>query len=400
MTSRRKGKPKKSRSTASKRQAKPQTGGWLSFGLSSFKEPAPVKRTPKTTPKAKGKSTKKAASSSGGWLGIKDAPAPDRQPSRKVSVRPTPKTSPKPVRKVPVKPARKPLAKLVKAPKTITTRQLASARKVEKRGKKIAEYKNALKGYRVRAKDKGKIIYITKAGKVTTRHNRKKVYAIYVPKTGRKKSIRAYREPQWRDKVPHALKPTSIKLTNMKAPKKALDAAVEEALKRTTGSGRVGITYQQSVKSNNWKTIVPVIAGAIKGVCEQSDSPNLTLWVEMRVAIRLPDGTVKTVPMDSWMGDFFNNRSKQAPSSKFFTAFVDQRLYAVMANRLGMMQMVTKGSAAFVKRMKENQGVDRDSWTKYGMDWGKADFTEVDILRIDFRINEQQVKSGDDNEPF
>jgi hypothetical protein len=90
----------------------------------------------------------------------------------------------------------------------------------------------------------------------------------------------------------------------------------------------------------------------------------------------------------------------QTPTPSFFKQFVNVSIYAQVAEQMQNAGLVSKGSAAYVKRLPMNRGKPRSKWKvkrQYSSrveKWEKAHLTEAKITGASFKIFKLGVRSA------
>lgn len=301
------------------------------------------------------------------------------------------KSSRKVTRKVTRKasvPARKSPAR--KSPVSASARVMTRAQIVQQFAKQKVERalkrqhtraKAARNAFRVKAKDKGKLIFVNASGQRGAEMKGRKGYLIYVTKTGKKRLV-----TERGATAPH--KPRNLGEVNVPAIKifrKRAKEFVRERLEttatgesRTKGNGNVntGGAYEFGDK------VVRKIARSLQKTIEGQRSQRVFV-INTMVRVTLPDGTERVydiaVPIE--------RADHVAVRLGGLENFVRRKFYAAMAHELAFDGYVSNGSANHIRRLPENAGVPREEWTQSnGSRWEANESQQVTIKQIQWRI--------------
>lgn len=268
----------------------------------------------------------------------------------------------------------------------LTKEQLSQKLREQRERKRIAKQEEraraAVRRFRPRKADRGEYVMIGTKGGRNPQEKGHKGFMVYVDRRGRKKLEPGYKQDYLAKKISDIEIP--IFKTKNKARKKFLRARrvlMKSGRFVVKGSGHLKMKGQYDF---NDKT-VDKLAKAIKKTIVAQRSKRRFLITAM-VLVRLPDGKEKAytveVPIDK--ADHISIEIGGIRN------FVRQKFYAFMARELAFDGYVTSGSANHIRRLKENEGLDRDDWTKDGQVWEGHDYETVRILTIEYRI--EQIK--------
>jgi hypothetical protein len=240
----------------------------------------------------------------------------------------------------------------------------------------------AVRQFRARKSDKGKIVFIGTKGNRDAATKGRKGYTVFVDKSGKKHLVKDYKTGLRPNKL------AEINLPLKKNLKKATQEFIEsrrkiletkKALVKSKGEVKPKGQYDFSDK------IVTKIAGSLKKAFGSQMSQRRFL-MNANVLIRKPNGETRLIRV-------------QVPISKpdhiaieigGMENFVRQKFYAHLAKQLAFDGYVTSGSANHVRRLGENAGEDRDDWTKDGQVWEGHDYETVKIEQIEWQIEQLQ----------
>ncbi len=240
----------------------------------------------------------------------------------------------------------------------------------------------AARSFRPRKTEKGKIVFISTKGKRGAENKGRKGYAIFVSKSGKKHLLK--------DRMA-GFKPAKIGELNIPIQKKLHKAATEffQSHRKISATGKGNILKGSgSIKPRgpydfSDKT-VKKIANSLKKTFDSQLSQRRYL-ISANVLITLPDGSTRvhrvTVPIVK-----ADHISIEAGGME---NFIKKKFYAHLAQSLAFDGFVTTGSANHVRRLKENEGKEREEWTKGGIAWhGREDTETVHISAIEWKIEQ------------
>lgn len=257
-----------------------------------------------------------------------------------------------------------------------------------------AKYSQALRRFRPRKSELGGIVLLaataTKTAKVGDRvgpNHKGKVYALYVTRT---KKIKPYREKVFTDaghrrkvksKVPVAYRPKTLdpqQFPTKSARTKALKLLV------VRGDKLIRPVRIESARGNvRWhETVVPLAVDAMQRLVAKATggrgAGNLQTMVEVKLELTMPDGQVRIITVQ----DDFGQRRDQKAGPDFYQPYFERKVYALMADQLSMLGLVSAGSAKRIGRLPENRGLPRRKWTRRGAPWQKRNFDDVRVSAV------------------
>lgn len=230
----------------------------------------------------------------------------------------------------------------------------------------------ATKAFKVKASDKGKLVFIGVDGARDPALKGRKGYLISVSKTGKKMLLKQKK---------HGYKPTRF------PPELPLDKRFSKQRKaftlstrRMTARGTAIVRSQGKIKPKSAyefsdKT-VSKIAKDIRKAIQQQQSQRVFV-VRIIALVILPDKTTRTyetqIPIQK--------ADRIAIALAGIKNFVSQKVYAFLARELSYDGFVSSGSANHIRKLKGNRGKARSTWKdKHGEAWrGRED----EIVRIE-----------------
>jgi hypothetical protein len=104
------------------------------------------------------------------------------------------------------------------------------------------------------------------------------------------------------------------------------------------------------------------------------------MMVDVTLTVETPDGRERRIQVS----DDFGQRKEQGTREKdFYTPNFTGKVYALLAERLSMMGLVSAGSAKRIGQLPENRGKKRSKWTRRGAPWAKRDFEEARVSSVE-----------------
>jgi hypothetical protein len=274
--------------------------------------------------------------------------------------------------------------------------KVAAKIRAQNREKKVADaYTQVRKKFRPRKSDLGSIVLIAatktakaKPGERVTSAYRGKVYAFYVTKN---KVVRPYVEKVYTDtgkrrrkksKVPIPYRPHTLdphQFPTASARKKAVKLFVVRG-------DRMVPPVKVVAESGNvrWhETVVPLAVDAMRTLAMKATGGkgvgNLPMMVDVTLTVETPDGRERRIQVSD---DFGQRKEQGTRDQDFYTPYFTGKIYALLAERLSMMGLVSAGSAKRVGGLRENRGKKRSKWTKRGAPWAKRDFDEARVSSV------------------
>lgn len=287
------------------------------------------------------------------------------------------KRSGRPVKNAPVKPRRIVMPMSVNIPKMLARqKQQVVERNVVKAQQKRARH--AIRVFRTRKADRGRIIMVSSLGKRNPQARGKKGYLVYVTKTGKKWLLKQKGQP---------LKPRPI--TQLTVPptrlRKARDKFQEER--------RLLITHKQS-KTRSVVKKSGEIQGETHLISKLTDSLTAALrgqeshrqfLITILARVALPDGSARV--FRAFVD--ISRRDHVSIEKGGVRNFVRKKVWGFLATELGFAGFVSQGSANNIRRLTANKGLPREEWTnKRGDNWAGQDLETVKITHIEYKIEQ------------
>jgi hypothetical protein len=271
------------------------------------------------------------------------------------------------------------------------------------REKKLAA---ALKKFRPRKGERGKIIVIgTRGGRISNGHSRRG-YAVYVNTKGRKIPVRKFSRSTGKlEKTAIPRKITSLDVSSVKskrAKKQFLTARINSKARgiirsnrkrKITGEGTrfFGKETTKSFYASGGKVSVAVknLAAELKAARDSVRSSKGTLQ-ECSFTVSLGFNFQDESGKHHWleMQDAFIRQFRQPAEMGELVHYFGKRIYAMLAQQLAQMGFVLAGSAGNISRLAENAGKSRQNWTKDGFTWQGRGAENVKLLSIEYRFDQ------------
>ena len=270
--------------------------------------------------------------------------------------------------------------------------------------RKQSSYATATKKFKPRKKELGKIVLIaatktrnSKPGDRVESTHRGKVFALYITKTGK---IKPYRERifveghrrKLKSKTPLPYSPKSIDPQQFPT-EAARKRATEVFLVR--GTKLVPPVVIVSNRNVRWhETVVPLVSEALVQTVKKATGGkgvgNVPMMLDVTVTVSMADGSEKQVTIT----DDFGQRLEQGEKgSEFYAPFLSRRTYAMVAERLMVLGVVTQGSSQRVAKANAHIPERRD-WQWRGGPWHKRDLPIARISRVEVQPRLIRVTKG------
>jgi hypothetical protein len=264
----------------------------------------------------------------------------------------------------------------------ILRRRLKLAVKVKRERKALKAVQKAIRAFKPKANDKLTFVFINLKGQRQKSGSTVKGVMVYVNSKKRKEPVRYKARVKLRP-----VKQTVFKLHGQKrkiAAKKFYEARTfkikESSIRKTATEKSTGINWQRfSVKAGK----------DLRATVERFGSSRGQYVIDAAVTIRYKDGKTRVVNISV----NFNKSERQVLTSKNYQKFILGKISQELGRALDRIDVVTKTSARFIRRLKANKGEERAEWTdKRGHRWLRNESTEVTVERIDYRVNRITVK--------
>lgn len=255
-------------------------------------------------------------------------------------------------------------------------RQIATVRRATAKRKAAATQRKALRYFRPRKTEKSSFVFVSLEGKRIGNTTSRKGFMVYVTANGKTRLVKEH------GKTIQPRRASTYKLLDT-GKKRAIKKFYGDRLDNLTKTLAIRATKEESSSGVSYSRFAERLARDLRSQTGRSRSRG-TYIVEIACIVELPDGEHRTFRTSVQ----FNKADFQILQSAAYRDFVLVKVYRFLAQELSYEDLVTKGSAQHVKRLKANQGKDRSEWVrKDGREWGKADFEQVTIHRIDYRIS-------------
>lgn len=269
--------------------------------------------------------------------------------------------------------------------------QLARQKDVAKAKRLEQHAKAALKSFRARKADRGKIVMIGIKGKRDPQAKGRKGYLAYITKTGKKRLLKL-KDEQGKFKP---IKPQ--KISNVQIPfQKNLRRATKEfqssrlvevrrgKINRPVirGSGKVN-TGPSAYDFN--ESVVRRIAKSLQQTISSVKSHRIFL-VSVNILVRLADGSQQVFSF----GVPIERPDHIAIKLGGIVNWLRKKFYAAMANELRFAGYVSSGSANHIRHLNENYGVTKKNWTQGEEEWRGQDLDIVKIEAIEWKVEQSK----------
>ena len=258
--------------------------------------------------------------------------------------------------------------------------------------------KAAVKTFRPRKSERGSIVFVGVRGGRIPHNSNRRGYAVYVDSKGRKNPVRQLsRDTGKVERIPIARRITALDVTRVKSKKAKrnfltarMNPVARREIRRAKGGKGIstrGTRYAGKFAADSFYTRSDSVEVLALELCKASNSQQskrdflVTVgihvhetksgkrhWIEVRRRFSRKDGQIAEIPD---VKDYFG-----------------QEIYAFMARELESRGLVLSGSARHVARLAENQGNEREVWTKDGFEWKGRDAENVKIESIEYRIDQ------------
>lgn len=247
--------------------------------------------------------------------------------------------------------------------------------------RRLESARNAIKSFRPRKIDRGKLVVIGVHGQRNPANKGRKGYLAYVTRTGRKWLIK--------DKAVGLL---PRKISEIEPP---IRRNLRRAVKEFSAARRVLVSRHRAVNKGSGKAagrgvndfsekVVERLARSIRDALTRQKS-HRTFLINANALVTLPDGTSRTysVIVPIARPDHIAIRIGGIRN------FVRKKFYAFMAKELAFDGFVSSGSANHIRRLSDNYGVKKGNWTTNdGDDWAGNDMEIVKIESIEWKIEQ------------
>ena len=249
--------------------------------------------------------------------------------------------------------------------------------------------KKAASKFRPRKGDKTSFVFIGKDGKRLPSTSRKKGYLIYVNQLGKKKFVKDAREK----KVSFQPKSFSgFQVTGLKHRKKAIKKFFAELTQTKTRTPRIIPTPGERLKGHgvDFKRIARNIGNDIKKTAAKTRGGKQFV-VDVNFTVR-EKGTKNKISYS--IRTAFKQQDLQKISKVGYENFVMKSIYAFLAEELSRDELVSGGSARFIRMLPGNKRKKKANWKKAnGEPWEKTEFALVEIIRVEWNIQKVVIRA-------
>lgn len=264
----------------------------------------------------------------------------------------------------------------------------------------LKSYRAAVSKFRPAKSDRGKIVLIGAAGDIQGKrqplNTRRAVYAVYIPKSpSAKHKVYALRErrtvagkkSRQYSRVPRARSGSSLDLYD--TPKKYQKAVADLYKPKVKGASERDIgRYSARSKPGrelNWQTVsakmVEVLWRTSAFTFGRADIPFI---VRLEATFEVV-GKLHTIRVEDIFRRPFGKA--EAKIQAYFEPMIRRKLWALLAQELDTLNLVSKGSTRFIKNLALNKGKNRKNWVKRnGKSWEKKASKEAVLISVNFEV--------------
>lgn len=264
--------------------------------------------------------------------------------------------------------------------------RLAKQAEQSKQERLLKNARAALRHFKVRKGDRGRIVFIGVKGQRNPQSKGRKGYAIDVTKTGKKRLILD------KDKRIKPEKISNVKIPFQKRFKNKIRSFQSARLVKVK-RGKVNrpvIRGQGNLDTGNSaydfnERVVSKIARSVSKALSSVKSHRIFL-VSVNILVELADGETRVfsfaVPIE--------RPDHIAIKLGGIVNWLRKKFYAAMANELRYEGYVSSGSANHIRHLNENYGVRKTNWTQGDEPWRGQDLEVVKILTIEWKIEQSK----------
>jgi hypothetical protein len=283
---------------------------------------------------------------------------------------------------------------LEKQKQTILQRARGRAGRMEKarRVKALAVFRKFRPSKR---KDGGKIIFVGLDGRRIIGRSNRRGYAVYVTRGGKARLLKEYSRKTGRIITPKAKPLKGLDVTrgpSKRARKEFLTqflvpAARGEMTRTTKGLSRKAVRFAGEIKTTKFYEGGDAVEMIGRELSKASNTQKSRKDFLVSIGVWLKDKEGKAHFVE--INRRFARHDGQATNLSETTAFLGREVYGHLSNELQTRGLVLSGSAGHVRRLQENRGAERDEWTKDGFLWQGHDSLDANIIKIEYRIDQQ-----------
>jgi hypothetical protein len=264
------------------------------------------------------------------------------------------------------------------------------------------KFRAAIKVFRPRKSERGKIVFIGVKGGRDAGAKGRKGYAVYITKGGKKKPIRQLKGGRLATPAARQLSSIDVSRVRNKAAKKQFliakankiaagaiknvptTAKVRDAKKRIIPAG--GTIYSGAIPARSFysgSAAVDEMAQRLKTALNSQRSKK-TFLVTVGLVVKTADGQLRFFSTQRRINRQDYQRADAADLKQFF----GREVYAFLAREMSAAGLVTTGSAAHIARLKQNKGKARSKWTKGGFLWQGHDHQDATVVKVEYRFDQ------------
>ena len=274
----------------------------------------------------------------------------------------------------------------------------ALRRKFSNREKK---FRDAVKSFRPKKSERGKIVFIGANGKRGAGKIGRKGYVIYVTKTGKKQGIRQRSKGKVASPIARQLSSIDVSRVRNKTARKKFLTAQANAVSRGTIEKipekrtlknisektipKKGTIYAGETKAKNFWTgssAVEILAKELQR-CLNGQRSKKTFLVTIGLVVKTNDGTLRFFSTQQRINRQDIQKSHIDEMKQYFGLVI----YAFLAKELAMSGLVMAGSARHISRLKSNKGKPRHKWQKDGFLWQGHDMNDCEVVKVEYRFD-------------
>jgi hypothetical protein len=268
-------------------------------------------------------------------------------------------------------------------------KQFEKQREQDKDRKLEKEFKRAIRGFRPRKSELGRIIVLSRKGE-RVRGNSRVGYAVYINTKGKKIPVKQYdRQRAKIEKFPKARRISEIdasRVRSKRAKKRFFEAHTREVDRGvTTKQARFGYKRQfhrVDVESQFAQYASEQMLRMLRGT--KSIERNYSLMIGLNVTT--PDGLKWFETQISALPGDIRKAKINTITVERLREFFGRQVYAFLARELEMAGYVMAGSARYVSNLPENENQPRERWTKEGHHWPGTTRQDVTVNSVEWRF--------------
>jgi hypothetical protein len=279
---------------------------------------------------------------------------------------------------------------------------LAAKDAARKNLKKLLKLQNdnigAVRKFRAGKRDRGTVVFVSKAGKRLPRNTEKVGYPVYINRNGKKSAVKQYSKTSKRyisyakAKKIYSVDIASVRSKKAKAgffasyanPSQRGTIIAQPTTRKETrtvelvaGKKLRSATFYQ--RSSSLKTIAKELARAANNARGKKD-----FLVTIGLHVRTGGGEKFFISTQSR----FSRAFKQTAYPIEVEHFLSREVYAFLAREMADRGLVLAGSARHIASQPQNKRKRRSKWTKDGFLWEGHDAQDVEITQVEYKIDQ------------